>query len=99
MGRADRLEVTHFPTSSAELGSTVAHARVSPVLARAPFLVGLGINLHTADTVIHYDTDWNPQAGTSAHVPLVSACSDIAPVFFWPSKYARLKFFGQAVCS
>merc|ERR1719510_924153 len=27
---------------------------------------GLGINLQTADTVIHYDTDWNPQADLQA---------------------------------
>eukprot|EP01083_Nonionella_stella_P133653 406355_1 len=27
---------------------------------------GLGINLHTADVVIHYDSDWNPQADLQA---------------------------------
>ncbi len=26
---------------------------------------GLGINLQTADTVIHYDSDWNPQIVSS----------------------------------
>ena len=32
---------------------------------------GLGINLATADTVIIYDSDWNPQAG--------DICRDISP--------------------
>ena len=27
---------------------------------------GLGINLQTADTVVHFDTDWNPQADLQA---------------------------------
>ena len=27
---------------------------------------GLGINLHTADTVILYDSDWNPQVDLQA---------------------------------
>jgi SNF2 family DNA or RNA helicase len=27
---------------------------------------GLGINLHTADTVIHYDSDFNPQVDLQA---------------------------------
>ncbi|MES1917260.1 MAG: hypothetical protein MHM6MM_009001, partial [Cercozoa sp. M6MM] len=35
---------------------------------------GLGVNLHTADTVIFFDSDWNPQADVQAMVARASIC-------------------------
>ena len=38
---------------------------------------GLGINLYTADVVVLYDSDWNPQMDlqVSFHRPRISLCA------------------------
>ena len=44
--------------------------------------LGLGINLYTADSVVLYDSDWNPQVDLQAMDP--------KPFYFW----AKPLYFG-----
>ena len=58
---------------------------------------GLGLNLQTADTVIMFDSDWNPQMDvqarcTSFHACLFRAdCIDAVGKFLYPGVGAQFK--------
>lgn len=44
---------------------------------------GLGINLATADIVLLFDSDWNPQVDLQAMVSFLKCCSSTIMLFVW----------------
>ena len=52
---------------------------------------GLGINLQTADVVILYDSDWNPQADLQAQVRLIFKWR--MPWDFYDNLFLLINFF------
>ena len=68
-GGTDGEERTAMMTEFNEKGSDIFIFMLS---TRAG---GLGINLQTADTVILYDSDWNPQMDLQAQDRYKSVCS------------------------
>ena len=56
---------------------------------------GLGINLTAADTVIFYDSDWNPTV--DQQVCLAVACRAVSWLWFWLCAEVRVGGFDASI--